>query len=197
MQTNWWLRHAVFFAGLLIVWMLMYVYNGQSKDNDWGVPQRALWNALAYALYSAGIALILLPLLAERLSWVSGILGNVMWVPLARLSFSCYLVHALVYTWYSADKRQFDYVSKQSLWFDYLSIAVVSFLVSVPFHLLFEAPFINFERLLLFPVVERHPEKAFKEDAEAEEKSHLMKERDSTGCDSHSERTANYVSIEN
>jgi len=95
--------------------------------------------------------MIIVPTFVGRHRLIRNILASEPFVVLARLSYMVYVIHGLVIQWLTLDTRQAFYVNSLNLWFISIGAIVVSFLFAIAGTLLFEAPFMNIEKYLLFP----------------------------------------------
>lgn len=104
--------------------------------------------------------MIIVPTFVGRLRVIKSFLGSELFAVLARLNYMVYMIHCLVIFWYLLDQRASLYATELNLWFLGFGVVVLSFLFAIPFTLLFEAPFLNIEKYLLFP----SPKKEIKSD---------------------------------
>ena len=79
------------------------------------------------------------------------VLGSRGYAPWARLTFMIYLIHLNIIEWFFAQSRQALYLSYKPIFWNYASMLLVSCLLSIPLSAMFEAPFMNIEKLLIFP----------------------------------------------
>lgn len=126
--------------------------SGTGKEaNCWPLFPSFLYNLTARPFFVLGIGLVLAPTFVGRLRLVKYVLSAEPFVVLARLNYMVYLIHCLVIFWYLNDLRQPSYVTNLNQWFFAIGTVVVSFILSVPFTLICEVPFMNLEKLVLFP----------------------------------------------
>ena len=95
--------------------------------------------------------LILMGPLTGRNSFMRWILGGSGYNSFARLSFMAYLIHLLVFKYFYSQMRQSVYITNKGVIFTLLAVIFITFVVSVPLSALFEAPFMQLEKLVLFP----------------------------------------------
>ena len=61
----------------------------------------------------------------------------------------------LVLLWFLNDTRQSIYYNSLNLWFEGIGVTIVTFMLSIPFSLMWEVPFMNIEKYILFPPKKR------------------------------------------
>jgi hypothetical protein len=64
----------------------------------WNREETGWFMSLDRIAFSLGLSLVFLPILLGRFKVLAVFLGSSIWVPLARLTFSCYLVHLTILT---------------------------------------------------------------------------------------------------
>jgi peptidoglycan/LPS O-acetylase OafA/YrhL len=95
--------------------------------------------------------MIISPVFAGKGRLIRYLLGGYFWVPLARLTFSTYLIHLLIFEYYMFTERTTFYISAMNVMHLYFATLFFAFSMAVPFTLLSEIPFMNIEKFLLFP----------------------------------------------
>ena len=124
-------------------------------NGEWPVDTRVFWNMFSRALFIIGLMLVLMPTFTGKLRGISALLGSHFWTPLARLTFSTYLIHYLIIFWYLNSSRSAVYIYSGTLWFNCFATTTISYALAIPFSMIFEVPFMNIEKFLLFPPKER------------------------------------------
>ncbi|CAI2387450.1 unnamed protein product [Moneuplotes crassus] len=127
------------------------MFDTSLPSNCWGYFPSVLFNTLSRVSFVFGLSLLLLPTFVNRLRIIRGLLCNELFVVLARLSYIAYLLHPIVIFWNYFDAKQGVYASTHDLWFFGIGSVIVTYLLTIPFTLLCEAPFMNLEKYLLMP----------------------------------------------
>ena len=109
MQASKWLRLVLFFLGFALTFVMVFAIYDQyhafnaffeGKEIEWwSMGARITWNILSRPLFIIGLIFVLLPTFTGQLRGISSFLGTQFWTPIARLTFSAYLVHPLILTW--------------------------------------------------------------------------------------------------
>eukprot|EP00345_Euplotes_harpa_P018688 CAMPEP_0168341000 /NCGR_PEP_ID=MMETSP0213-20121227/14404_1 /TAXON_ID=151035 /ORGANISM="Euplotes harpa, Strain FSP1.4" /LENGTH=154 /DNA_ID=CAMNT_0008347355 /DNA_START=1045 /DNA_END=1509 /DNA_ORIENTATION=+ len=118
-----------------------------------------MYNLSCRPMFVFGLGLILMPTFVGRLRLIKSFLGAETFMVLARLNYMVYMVHCLVVLWIISDFKQPAYMVSLNEWFLAIGCVVISFIAAVPATLMFEAPFLNIEKYILFPPKKR-PSKA-------------------------------------
>ena len=128
-----------------------YVECGAFGDNCWSKTPSVIYNAACRPLFVLGLGLCVVPCFVGRLRIVKGLLGNEVMAVLARLNYMVYMNHCLILIWLISDLRQASYVNYLNQWYFSIGAMVFSFLFAIPMTLMFEVPFMNIEKNVLFP----------------------------------------------
>ena len=107
--------------------------------------------SLERTLITIGLCIFLLPSLIGKSGVLKVILGNRMFIPLARLATSALLIHGVILMWYFFGKYQTLSLDPKVMNFSFVALTLLSFLGAVVFTLLFESPYIQMENTLLCP----------------------------------------------
>ncbi|CDW80987.1 UNKNOWN [Stylonychia lemnae] len=149
----------------------------------WGTTTSAIYNGLAQYIYFLGLSCILLPSMANCSNILRPLLDSHFWHVLEELTFSAYILHFLVITWYFASRQQDILLSVGLIFTTTLSSFIFSYIMSIPFYLLVERPFKNFLDLILFPKSTIFKKQKDIEDEETEDESeYSMKSVDREGA---------------
>jgi hypothetical protein len=135
-----------------------YMIEWNQGVNWWSTTVSVLYNMTVRQFFTFGLGLILMPTFVGRLRIIKSFLGSEPFAIMARLNYMVYMLHCLVIFWYITDLRQSIYANELNLWFYSFGVFIVSFLLAIPFTLLYEAPFLNIEKYLLFPAPQRNKE---------------------------------------
>ena len=112
-----------------------------------------IFNAIARPLFAVSISMIIIGSLTGHNSFFTFIFGSKGYVPWARIIYMSYIVHLSVFEFYYNQQRQATYLHHKSVWWVILACVFVTFLISVPFSMCFEMPFVQIEKLLMFPEI--------------------------------------------
>eukprot|EP00345_Euplotes_harpa_P000876 CAMPEP_0168327210 /NCGR_PEP_ID=MMETSP0213-20121227/5769_1 /TAXON_ID=151035 /ORGANISM="Euplotes harpa, Strain FSP1.4" /LENGTH=252 /DNA_ID=CAMNT_0008330085 /DNA_START=726 /DNA_END=1484 /DNA_ORIENTATION=+ len=150
-------RYPFYIVGFIIINVLIILQHaeGQSFPNaeqHFGQLFHDFYNAFARPLFVFSLMLILSGPLTGRSKLLKFILGSNGYSPWAKVSFMAYLIHLLVFAYYYDQIRESVYPDNKSIIITMAACMLLAFMISVPFSALFEAPFLQLERLVLFPV---------------------------------------------
>lgn len=71
--------------------------------------------------------------------------------PWAKISFVTYLIHLLIFAIFYNQTRQSTYLSNKVILINMSACMLLSYLIAIPLSAMFEAPFIQLEKTVLFP----------------------------------------------
>ena len=150
------IRYSFYAIGFLVINVLMimqYAEGRTLRDPKQYFSQfiHDLFNGFSRPLFVFCLMLILMGPLTGRNKFMQYVLGGSGYNPWARLSFMAYLTHLLVFRYFYGQIRQSTYITTKGTIFILLSVTFLTFVVSIPFSALFEAPFMQLEKLVLFP----------------------------------------------
>jgi peptidoglycan/LPS O-acetylase OafA/YrhL len=131
-----------------------YYYDWGAENGDdscWALFPSVLYNATSRPFFVFGLGLIVAPTFVGRLRVIKNFLGAEFFAVLARLNYMVYMIHWLVLFWYLNGSRQAFYINWLNQWFTSIGAMIISFIFAVPFTLLWEVPFMNLEKYILFP----------------------------------------------
>ena len=147
------LRIIVIIVGIIIMLSTLIItfpiYGMDYSDAKVGIT--AVIVAIERTVISIGLSIFLLPSLVGKSGVLRVILGNRVFIPLARLNIAALLVHGVILMWYFFGKSQILRLVPTIMNFGFIALALLSYLVAVGFTLMFESPFITMENLLLCP----------------------------------------------
>lgn len=89
--------------------------------------------------------------LAGRGRFLKAFLGSRFWAPWAKLSFYSYLIHMFVFSFYFGQMRTSVYLNHKTILFAYCGVILLTVLLAIPFSVFLEAPWMQLEKLVLFP----------------------------------------------
>ena len=137
------------------------------EENWWARFPSALYAMLARPLFVFGVGLIVMPTIVGRLRFLIHFLGSETFSVLARLTYVVYMIHIVIMLWVLLDVRQGLYASSLGQWIFGIGTWVISFLVAIPVSMMWEVPFLNIEKYLLFPQrkIQDKPNKEFEKES--------------------------------
>jgi peptidoglycan/LPS O-acetylase OafA/YrhL len=155
-------RYACYTTGLGFILFCVFAVTPENrvfgKTDENGVPIRyygqafnAFYNATCRPLYVFGLALILAGPLTGKGSFLQVFLGSRFYAPWAKISFYAYLIHLFVFTFYYGQMRSSTYLSHISVMWVYVGVIFLTLTLAVFFSVLLEAPWMQLEKLVLFP----------------------------------------------
>jgi peptidoglycan/LPS O-acetylase OafA/YrhL len=133
-----------------------------SQSRYYSTSYNAFYNAFARPLYVAGLALILAGPLVGKGSFLQTFLGSRFYAPWAKLSFWSYLIHLFVFMWFLGQMRTTLYLDHLNVLWIYAGVIFMTLCLSIPFSVLFEAPWMQLEKLVLFVPKKKDPKEAYK-----------------------------------
>jgi peptidoglycan/LPS O-acetylase OafA/YrhL len=95
--------------------------------------------------------------------FVRWVLAPSVYEPWAKVSFMCYLLQSLVIMFYYIQQRKAFLMEPLDLIFIFLSCSFFSFMAAVPACLMLEAPFLQLEKVFLFPAKKKERQLSYKE----------------------------------
>lgn len=140
--------------------MLFLIFIPQTETHTmtkvvWPQIASSFFNAFHRIVFVTALALFLSGAMVGRSPFVRFVLGGSAWAPWAKITFIAYLVHPLVIAWYYFQINQGMFVTKRMAFYWWFASFMLSYLLSIPVALLIESPFLQIEKLVLFPPKER------------------------------------------
>lgn len=109
------------------------------------------WNTFSRSGWILGIAFFFIPCLLGNLNFVRLFLGADLFTPLSRLQYSVYLIHVSIILWLLFFNEHALYLSNINMAYFSLGVLVFSTILSVPFSLFCEVPYMTLEKIWLMP----------------------------------------------
>lgn len=109
----------------------------------------AIFHPLCRMIWSLCVSSMILLCVTGNGGVINRILSLKLFVPLARLTYSVYLVHAWVLWHYIGSRRHLIDTSIYDIFVIFLHHLVMSYVMGLAFYVLFESPILEFQRYLL------------------------------------------------
>ncbi|GFY57758.1 o-acyltransferase like protein [Trichonephila inaurata madagascariensis] len=137
------------------------VLYGAFEWNRGNLPTRVV--DVVYAMFhrtawAFGIAWLIFICITGRGGLINRFLSWDFFIPLGRLSYSAYILHFPVLWVRNGIRRERLYFHHYDIFYEFLATLILTLCLSVTFHLLFEAPFLNLEEVW-FPKKSKSKEK--------------------------------------
>ena len=140
-------------SSILMIFMICspYIETHNYPNRNVGDIPSAFFNCLHRIVFVLSFGLWMAGPATGRSYLFRIIFGGSAWAPWAKMSFMTYLIHSFLILYYIFSAQQGIYFTERWALYLYFSLLVLSTLLSIPFSLMFECPFLQIERLLLFP----------------------------------------------
>ena len=128
-----------------------------------------VWDAISRPLFVLGMMLVLLPTFEGRLSWLKIFMSLGLFQIIGKLTYTSYLIHINIMSAYSLSRSGTTSYSRDGTAYKFFGIYILSYIAAYFLSVLSEWPFLNIEKLILFPpskpaaVKEQNLEKYFLE----------------------------------
>jgi len=148
------IRWLLYLLGVALINIFIFIEHTAWRQNyeyghdTWTDSQRYLWYGCSKIMFILGLSCLLLPMLLGYGKFVANMLSASVWTPLARLSFSTYLIHYGILWTVTASQKGGYYLCDSNLFIDTLWGVPCSFAAAVPVYLMIESPFIGLEKVL-------------------------------------------------
>jgi peptidoglycan/LPS O-acetylase OafA/YrhL len=149
-----------FAFGVFLISLLVFVQYDVWKDNDltfstWSKAQNIqfiAWNRLAYGF---GMSCLMLPILLGHIKPAEWFLSLPIWSPLAKLTFSVYLIHLSIVARVTLGVQSSYYFSDLNVVKDLLMFVFLSYIAALLITLTVESPIMGMEKVLFHSMVEQ------------------------------------------
>jgi len=149
------LRWFFYVLGIGIMLVMVFIVTPDNRrflrGRYWGNTFAAIYSSLCRPLYVTGLALVLMGPIVGKNEFLQIFLGSRFWAPWAKVAFYSYMVHLFVFTWYFGQMRQSFFLNHKGILWSYFGVIFISIFVATFFSVLFEAPWMQLEKLVLFP----------------------------------------------
>lgn len=152
----WLWRHPIiswvsFLFGLFVLRFVVTLqnplYDDIFNDDVWDKNSHFLILPLTNIMYSYGLCMVLMPMIMGKISIVTSFLTSEFFSPLAKLTFSCFLVQFGVILAYFSSQNAQIVMTGLNVFRGGVAFSFLSYLLSFPVYMLIEAPFTNLEKL--------------------------------------------------
>lgn len=130
------------------MWSLLMQCGPDTDEAIQDVATFSIQHAVCRNLWAIGVALQVFACMNGAGGFVNQFLSSSYWQPFVRLTYSWYLLHIPVKTIAKAINRYPEYFSPYLCLITELGVFLIVVLVSVPWTLLFEMPFLNSQKWL-------------------------------------------------
>jgi peptidoglycan/LPS O-acetylase OafA/YrhL len=145
-----------FVIGLFLITLLIFVQYDVWKHGDltftyWSRAQNIqfiAWNRLTYGF---GMSCLMLPILLGHIKPAEWFLSLPIWSPLAKLTFSVYLIHLSIVDRFSLGMQSSYYLSDLNILKDLVMFVFLAYLVGMLITLTVESPMMALEKVLFHP----------------------------------------------
>lgn len=110
--------------------------------------ENILYQSTSRIIWAAALAFIIFSCVMKKGGFINDMLSWPVWTPLSRLSFSAYLVHMTVLTWYISIQEQTSFYQDINTVFTFFGILILSYSVALVVSLLFEIPLLGLEKFI-------------------------------------------------
>lgn len=154
---RFYIRWPMYLIGAALINTFIFIQHEAWKDNGkvghdlWSNESHYLWYGFARIFFILGLAFILMPLLFGHGLLARKFLGADIWTPLARLSFTAYLIHYAILQAVFVSQKKGYYLEDRNLFWDCIAAVVCSYAAALPISLLVESPSMNLEKILFRP----------------------------------------------
>lgn len=134
-----------------------YPYQREMNPDYWSKGAKSTYNMLARGMFVFGLFLVLIPLLAGRLTMLREFLGNQLFHVMAKSTYAVYLIHEMFLLVFGLSERSYKYFIHLDGIVTCLSMIVLSYLIGSFFTLLIDSPLGNIDKTFLFPPKKKKP----------------------------------------
>jgi len=148
---NRWLRYLAYIAGLTLMFtigLLPYQIDKHGQDY-WTQSQKSAFLTFEHFAFSFGFSLILIPMLLGYCRGLLYVLTIRYLAPIAKITFSIYVVHPIVIYWYVFSKDQAIYLQELDIFIHFLATSLISVFLGGLLSLMVESPILTLEKKYL------------------------------------------------
>ena len=130
--------------------VLFIPYNFETNGPDsWTTAEKALYLAVEHILFSVGLVLLLMPMIAGFGGLAFKFLTNKYFSVLAKISFSYYMIHPLWIHYFLHNKHQAFYIQDGPILYQFIGTVVLTMISATIITLIIESPVLALEKKLL------------------------------------------------
>jgi len=161
-------KNSILFIGFALMLLLTFLPRQvQLKDDAWPDWVHITWRAFQKSAYVVATTMVILPSLLGDNTLLKRFLCHPLLVPLARLSFTAYLVHLFwIYQSYFSATSSFHF-TYGNVTYNTLATGTVSFIGGLILSLLIEVPMANIESVYLNNAKKPNKDKQVEKDVSA------------------------------
>lgn len=146
----------MFLLGVVLVNVVVWVPSGPFSDIEGDFiyySKEANYFFLSIFKLFTGLSytFLFLPMLFDIIPTAQKILNWNVWVPIAKASFSIYMIHLCVMKGFLASESYGFYLTQLNLFSDFVFNATIEILLGILIYLTIEAPFANITKAALAP----------------------------------------------
>lgn len=155
------IRWICYVTGIVICLICVYIMTPETRrilrSPYFSLGFAYIWNPINRPLFVFALSLILAGPLTGKGSFLQTFLGSRFWAPWAKISFYCYMIHLLVFTFFYGQERQAFYINNKAIFWVFFGVMVITFILATAMSMFIEAPLLQLERLVLFPPRAKKP----------------------------------------
>ena len=140
-------------VGFGITFLCVFVDYSYQKNltTGWTLTERSIYNMLVRGGFVWGICMVLIPILAGRLTMLAQFLGNSLFHVMAKSTYAVYLIHEEFLNVFILSQKSVPYFTHADAIVICLSMICLSYLVGSLITLLVDSPLGNIDKVFLFP----------------------------------------------
>ncbi|CAG9329041.1 unnamed protein product [Blepharisma stoltei] len=148
---NWYIRYSAYALGAGLMFMINFLpYQLDDHGLDyWTQNGKTTFLVFEHFTFAVGFSLILIPMLFGKGRVLNYILSFKYLVPLARISFSVYIIHPIFIYLVALSRYQAFYLQDWELLYNAIATIFLSFIVGFILSMTLESPILSLERKLL------------------------------------------------
>lgn len=157
-QRKKWGRRLIYAISLTV--LLGYINFAYPEQNNFpeGVYSKwetSLYNSTCRLIIVCMTSIIIAGPLVGKGSLTKKLFGAKFWAPFSKITFSAYLIHILVYSFFVSQSTELYYATHQRFFLNFFAYGITTILLAFPVSALFEAPWMQLEKLVMFPEREK------------------------------------------
>ena len=121
------------------------------NNGKWPLLLNALYTAFAPYIFITGFVLMFIPIFLGKLSILRDIFASDFFRPLARLSYSAFLISGIVLFWVFFTHEQSIYYDHKNMMFIYFALVFFTYVISTIIAVFLEYPFRTMGKVVFSP----------------------------------------------